>query len=91
MKTILAKAVNDTEDCEDKLNNVQYVLNNTYHKAIDTTPSNFLLGYHQRKDSNSELCDFIDKLTEVDKDLSKKRTVVRDCAKIANQTLQEYN
>lgn len=88
---ILAKAVNDTEDWKDKLNNVQYVLNNTYHKAVDTTPSNLLLGYHQRKHSDSELCDFIDKLTEVDKDLFEKRIVVRDCAKIANQTLQEYN
>jgi hypothetical protein len=48
LKNTLAKLVNAHGDWKSKLIDAQYVLNNTFHKAINTTPSKLLLGYDQR-------------------------------------------
>lgn len=48
LKSTLAKTTHDANEWQNKLNDVQYILNNTYHKSVNTSPSKLLLGYDQR-------------------------------------------
>lgn len=84
LKSTLAKTTDDPTDWKTKLCDVQYVLNNTYNKSIDATPSDLLLGYSQRKHSDKDLCEVIDTLTKIEIDISEKRTAMRDNAQIVN-------
>lgn len=52
---------------EKNLRKVQYVINNTVHKAINTTPSQLLLGFEQRNKNDDELRQFMDNLIDIDK------------------------
>lgn len=45
LKSILCKITNEPSTWKKQLNTVQYVLNNTYNKAIDSTPSKTLFGF----------------------------------------------
>lgn len=49
LKSTLSKVAEDPTKWKEKLNTVQYVLNNTYNKAIDSTPSKTLFGFDQRR------------------------------------------
>lgn len=83
----MAEAVNDPQDWKLKLSDVQYVLNNTFHKAIDTSPSYLLLGYDQLKYPDKLLTELLDKLKNIDLGISEKTKTLWDCAKVANRTL----
>lgn len=72
------------------LGKVQYILNNTYHKAIDSTPSKLLFGFDQRYHSDADLQEAIQKLEKIDSDINIQRAKLRDCASEANKRLQLY-
>lgn len=50
-----SKNVNEPSEWTKKLGTAQYILNNTFHKSINTTPSKLLLGYDQRNTSDKIL------------------------------------
>jgi len=54
LKSTLAKVIENPDEWERNLGKAQYVINNTVHKAINTTPSQLLLGFEQRN-KNDEL------------------------------------
>jgi hypothetical protein len=91
LKSTLAKLVNSPNEWRTKLIDAQYVLNNTFHKAINTTPNKLLLGYDQRNHTDRDLQWKIKALLEIDEDLDKQRATLRDCAQEANRNLQLYN
>lgn len=63
---------------------MQYVLNNTVHRATNATLCQLLLGYTRNKnDDNLRRC--IEFLTEIDKDPIQTRNDLRDSADIANR------
>lgn len=82
LKSTLAKLVDANNEWENKLIDAQYILNNTFHKAISTTPSKLLLGYDQRNHTDRDLQNEIKALLEIDKDLDNQRSALKDCDKI---------
>ncbi|XP_024887720.1 uncharacterized protein LOC112464769 [Temnothorax curvispinosus] len=78
-------------DWKSELGAVQFVINNTFHRSINTTPSKLLLGYDQRRKSDNELRELIDRLTQVDVNIERERAELRDSAQIANRAVHEYN
>lgn len=90
IKSTLAKTIDNPLNWKAKLNDVQYILNNTHNESINTTLSNLLLGYNQRKHIDKDLCELIDALTKIETDILEKRAAMRDSAQIANRTMQEY-
>jgi len=91
LKSTLAKIVDDPSDWAKKLGKTQYILNNTFHKSINTTPSKLLLGYDQRNASDKELRHYVEKLTLIDANLENERNELRDTAKLVNRAVQNYN
>lgn len=64
LRSTLAKMVNDLENWK-TLDKTQYVLN-TFHRAIDTSPSKLFLGYEQRQNDDTELRALIERLTKIE-------------------------
>lgn len=91
LKSTLAKMNDNATDWKNMLGSVQFVINNTLHKSINTTPSKILLGYDQRQKSDNELRELIDRLTQLDIDFERERTESRNAAQIVNRAVQEYN
>lgn len=91
LKSTLSKLINETDSWDQILGKTQFVLNNTWHKAINTTPSKMLLGYNQRGGTDKELSKFIESLTDTDKSIQEEREELRDAAKLVNQKIKEYN
>jgi len=91
LKSTLAKVTENATEWKKCLGKVQQVINNTWHKSINTTPSKLLLGYEQRNTTDQGLRQFIENLTVVDEDIEQERKELRDAAGIVNKAVQEYN
>jgi hypothetical protein len=91
LKSTLSKLIESSEDWKIKLASVQFVINNSLNKAIDSTPSKLLLGYDQKNNNDKILRKLIDNLREVDFDFDKERENERNIAQSVNRRLQEYN
>lgn len=52
LKSTLAKVTDEPSAWDEKLAVAQYVINNTYHRAIDSTPSKALFGFEARRRRN---------------------------------------
>lgn len=59
LKASLRKLLEFPDEWNEKLSQVQYVVNNTFHTAIKNTPSMLLLGYAQRNHSDRRLVEFL--------------------------------
>lgn len=70
---------------------VQYVINNTYHTALKTSPSKLLFGYEQRNHSDSQLAHCLFKLAKVELDLNKERVEARKIVVETTNKMKEYN
>lgn len=91
LKSTLAKMIENPDEWERNLGKAQYVINNTVHKVINTTPSQLLLGFEQRNKNDDKLRQFIDNLTDIDKNFVETRNELRDAANLASRALKEYN
>lgn len=91
MKSTLAKTVREPEEWVKILGRVQYIINNTYHKSIDATPSRLFFGYDQRGHSDRELQEAIREMLKIDTEIYEQRAKLRDSASEANRKLQLYN
>lgn len=63
-KPSLKKVIEDQKIWSDKISEIQYVINNTYHSNIRNSPSKLLLGYEKRNYLDSQLSNFLNKLSK---------------------------
>jgi len=70
---------------------VQYVINNTYHKSVKSSPSKLLLGYGLRNQPDFNLISFLNNLAGVEIDLSNERVMSRVIATEATNKIKQYN
>lgn len=84
LRSVLSKEVGEQEEWKKLLPKVQYVMNNTYNRAIDATPSKVLLGYNKRFHSDAKFAKFLETFNKMDTDLIQERDNLRERAQIAN-------
>src|SRR5436190_4623739 len=91
LKSSLKKVVEDTQAWSSQVPAVQYVINNTYHTSIKTTPSKLLFGVEMRHHSDAELVHFLNEIAKVDFNFQDKRDHSRQLALEATNKIKEYN
>nr|XP_012147359.1 PREDICTED: uncharacterized protein LOC105663389 [Megachile rotundata] len=91
LKSTLAKITEQPRQWKDCLGLVQYVINNTFHKAINSTPSKHLFGFDQWRVKDEHLWSLIDAWQALDRNYVEVRTNTRMAAQEVNRKLQEYN
>jgi len=87
LKNLLTKLSNSLTDWKIKLE-AQYIINNTYHSVIKSTPSKLLLGFDLKNHSDYQFTQFTRDLTEIDVNLESQRTAARDTV---TELLRSYN
>ncbi|KYM96040.1 hypothetical protein ALC62_13310, partial [Cyphomyrmex costatus] len=91
IKSSLTKLIARPAKWKEKLQNVQFIINNSIHSALRTTLSKMLFGCEQRGRANDILKSLMNDLEESQGDFDKQRESVRDMAISANVKLREYN
>lgn len=91
LKSSLKKIVENQLFWNTHIDTVQYVINNTYHKALKSTPSKLLFGYDQRNHADSQLIQYLKKIAKINLDLDKEREDARKLALDVTNKMKEYN
>ncbi|KYN30175.1 PREDICTED: uncharacterized protein LOC108758555 [Trachymyrmex cornetzi] len=91
IKTSLRKIVESPDDWKKCIPRTQYIINNTWHKGINNTPSKLLFGYDQRNHMDAPLSEFVNELARIDTDLELERSKDRNLAIETNEKLKQYN
>jgi len=91
IKRVLIKLCSSPDEWGNKLNTLQYVINNTYHAATKASPSRLMLGYEQRSHDDFKFSNLTKQLSEIDSDLDKDRAKARDQAEAATDLVRNYN
>lgn len=91
LKSSLKKILEDTEDWSTKIETVQYVINNTYHSSIKSSPSKLLMGYDQRNHTDTKLVKFLNSHAKLVLDCVESRESSRNLAIDATNKIKEYN
>jgi len=89
LKNSLIRIVDSPEEWEHRLGHLQYILNNTHHAVIKTSPSKLLLGYHQRNHEDFDLSRLVKTLADVESELS--REDLREKARQSTDLVRNYN
>lgn len=61
IKSSLTKLLKASDDWNQHLGKLQYIINNTYHSGIKTTPAKLLLGFDQRSHTDQSFAQFTQK------------------------------
>jgi len=69
----------------------QYIINNTYHSSVKSTPAKLMLGLDQRCHNDMLFARFTESLKNIDADLDVIRSTVRDQAYTATEAVRNYN
>ncbi|KYM99254.1 Pro-Pol polyprotein [Cyphomyrmex costatus] len=91
IKSSLSKLIATPEQWKEKLQTVQFIINNSVHSALRTTPSKMLFGLDQRGRADDDLKSLINNLVDNQNVFHNQRETVRDMAVCANKKLREYN
>lgn len=91
LKSSLKKVTEDHLNWNEHLNTIQYVINNTYHSSLKTSPSKLLLGYDQRCHSNVTLTRYLNSVAKTDFDFVKERDSNRSLALEIADKVKNYN
>lgn len=91
LKSSLSKISSELTEWKEKVEQIQYIINNTFHSSIKSTPSKVLLGYQQRGHEDFHLNNYIQDLLGIDKDIETERTSARDTARQATDLIKQYN
>ena len=91
LKSTLTKLLDTPSEWRERLGAAQYVINNTYHAVVKSSPSQLMLGYSQRNHTDHALARFTEELAQVDKNLQNDRTVKRNIAEEATELVRRYN
>jgi len=78
----------------EKLPELQYIINNTHHTAIKSTPSILMFGFEKRNHSDSKLLTYLNDLvkftfSQPDREIVRDKN--RDIAIETSNKLREYN
>ena len=65
LKSSLRKIVNDQYEWSDKINEVQYTINNTYHSSIKCSPAKLLFGIEKQNQVDTPLIQFLNNLAKL--------------------------
>jgi len=91
LKSSLRKVIEDQKAWSAHLFDIQYVINNTYHKSIKSTPSKVLLGYEQKCHIDNKFVQFLNKLANIDLHYEIERDKNRKLALEATEKIRNYN
>lgn len=91
LKSSLTKLIESPDEWKSYLGKMQYVINNTYHSVVKSSPARLMLGFDQRSHTDHSLTSFTKDLVTVDKDLEKERDLSRDNALRATDLVRAYN
>lgn len=91
LRSSLAKLSESAHTWSEPLSTVQYVINNTVHLALKSSPSKILLGYDQRNHTDRELKELVTEIAKIDSDLLKERETKRKESELVTQHLRQYN
>lgn len=91
LKSCLKKVVEYPATWSKKVEQVQYVINNTYHKTIKNTASKLMFGYDCRNHVDHKIIDCLSQLAETELSFEQERDTSRDIAIQATQRLRDYN
>ncbi|KMQ90234.1 retrovirus-like pol polyprotein, partial [Lasius niger] len=86
LKSSLKKLIEDPTDWHSWLGDTQYVINNTYHSTLKSSPSKMFLGYDQRGHTDTKLIQFLNKLAKTELD---PNTVRVDAQRLASETIDK--
>ncbi|XP_020296207.1 uncharacterized protein LOC109861101 [Pseudomyrmex gracilis] len=91
LKSSLKKLISDASEWKSYIDEAQYVLSNTHHMSIKSTPAKLLLGYDCKNHADKDLAELTRQLTQQDTDLPTEKDVNRDIAVEASEKLRLYN
>lgn len=80
IKSSLKKVANDQNNWSDYIPTDQYVLNNTYHSSVKTSPAIILFGDHQRLHIDAELVKCLNEIAKIELNFDKIRNDSWDIA-----------
>lgn len=91
LKSSLKKVVDEPQLWSSKIDLIQYVINNTYHSSLKSTPSKLLFGYDQRGHSDANLVTVLNKVAKIELDCEKERDISRKLAEEVSNKIRDYN
>jgi len=91
LKNLLTKLTNSLTEWKIKLIEAQYIINNTYHSVIKSTPSKLMFGFDLRSHVDYPFAQFTRSLAGIDEDLESQRTSARNTASVATDLIRSYN
>jgi len=91
LKSSLTKLIATPSQWKEKLDSMQYIINNTYHAVVRSTPAKLMFGFEQRSHADFALEEFTRTLAEVDSSLEEERNRARDIASTATELIRAYN
>jgi len=91
LKNIMTKLISSPSEWGKEIGYVQYIINNTYHSTIKSTPAKLMFGIDQRCHGDARFARFVESLKNVDADLEAIRDQARDQATIVTEAIRNYN
>lgn len=91
LKTSLKKVVDDQESWSGHINDIQYVINNTFHSSIKASPSKILFGVEHNNQTDSLLIDFLRDVAKLEFNHEKERLDSHELALESVQKIKYYN
>lgn len=91
LKSSLKKILEEVKDWSTVLDTVQYVVNNSFHKLIKTSPSKLFLEYDQRNHSDANLREYLKSHTKELTDCDQIRDSTTPIAIQAMNKIKDYN
>jgi len=91
LKSTMTKLISSPSEWGKEISYVQYVVNNTYHSTIKSTPAKLMLGIDQCCHGDARFAQFVETLKGVDTDLGAVRDQARDQAVVTTEAIRNYN
>lgn len=83
--------VQEPDQWKSHLDDAQYIINNTHHTSIKSTPSKIMFGFDQKRHANINLSEYLNTLTVIDQNIETEREANRNIASEAISKLNSYN
>lgn len=83
--------ISTPDEWQAKLGEMQYIINNSYHSAIKSSPSKVLLRYECRNRDDFSFNQFVNHFSDETIDSEIERTENRNLAKQASDLVRRYN
>jgi len=91
LKSSMTKMMVSPSEWKKEIGTLQYIINNTYHSTVQSTPAKLMFGTDQRCHDDSLFARFTESLKEVDANFEISRSQARDRASTASEVVRNYN